>query len=73
MSKPPRIDVQTANLGSIWTFYPVTARGRRWITRYLDGETVCEYWYGYDIAEGMLNAGLILEDAATGRTAVRNA
>lgn len=67
----PRVDIQTADHGSIWTFTPLTARARSWIRIHLHGETVCEHRYGYDIAIGMLDAGLILQDARTGRLARR--
>lgn len=66
-------DIITANLGTIWTFTPQTVRGRRWIRRHVQtdtpGHVVAEHRCGADIALGMLDAGLILEDARTGRIA----
>lgn len=40
MCSPTKPDIQAANLGSIWTFYPLTARGRYWLRRYLDRKSV---------------------------------
>lgn len=66
-----RADIQTTNHGSIWTFYPLTARGRRWLKDWLRGETVCEHRHGYLIVQGMLQAELVIQDTATGRLARR--
>jgi len=70
MPKAKTADVRLANLGTIWTFYANTRAGEKWIAKHLRGETICEHAYGFDIARGMLKAGLVLEDAATGRRAI---
>jgi len=64
-------DIETANLGTIWTFRPTTDAGLRWLKRHTRGETIAEHRYGADIARGMLKAGLVLQDVTTGRQVSR--
>jgi len=68
-----KIDVVMNNRGTIWTFTPVSDRARRWIKLHVQGAwedtAQAEHRSGTAIAEGMLSAGLVLQDGATGRVA----
>ncbi len=67
-AKKRRPDILTANLGTIWTFTSTTLKGSHWLSRHIRPR-VCEARYGTDICVGALNAGLVLQDAHTGRVA----
>lgn len=68
----PVVDVQVANLGSIWTFYPATRRAELWIRKHTGGETIAEARYAWDIVQGMLDDGMVLLDTQSGRLAQRH-
>lgn len=67
----PTVDLQVSNLGTIWTFYPLTRAGTQWLETHTRGETIAEARYGWDIVQGMLNDGMVLQDARTGQLAQR--
>jgi hypothetical protein len=67
----PQIDVEVSNHSSIVTFYPVTDVAKQWLALHVRGETVAEARYAWDILQGMLDAGLVLQDTRTGRLAHR--
>jgi len=68
-------DVRTTNSGSIISVQGVSAKGKRWIARYVPDalrfRADCDNRCGVDILAGMLDAGLVLEDVGSGRQAVR--
>ena len=70
-----RISIVTENCGSLWTFSPITRRANRWLRRHCEAESfnpmVVEHRYGFDIAVALLDAGFVLQDAATGQMARR--
>lgn len=67
----PRPDVLLSNLGTIWTFAPLTDGARQWLACHTRGETMAEARYAWDILQGLLDAGLVLQDSRTGRIARR--
>lgn len=76
--KTRKSDIRTTNLGTIISIRPVTAKGRQWLyanvpdsRRTMSRAVDCEARCGVDILEAMLDAGLTLEDAQSGRQAVR--
>lgn len=70
-------DLSTTNLGTIIMIAPSSGKGRRWLRAHVpDARTLalyesipCEHRCGINILEGALAAGLLLEDAPTGRLA----
>lgn len=76
MAKVKGVDIVTANLGSIISICAASRKGRSWMARNVlaedRGEQVyCDHRFGIDIIEGALDAGLRLQDSASGRTATR--
>ena len=67
----PQADIVTSFYGSIVTFDPQTAKGRRWLTRNIGHERMAEHRYGIDIIHGAINDGLRVQDAQSGRIAER--
>jgi hypothetical protein len=70
-------DIRSTNLGTIISFQAVTAKGSRWLRRHVPDARPywhidCDHRCGIDILEAMLAAGLVLEDARTGRQAVQS-
>ena len=65
----PVPDVLVANAGTVFTFCPLTARAKTWVDENVQAESyrwfgdalVIEHRYAWGLAEGMADAGLILE------------
>jgi hypothetical protein len=61
-------DVLVANAGSVFTFCPLSARAKEWISQNVETESwqwlgailVVDHGYALGLAEGMLSDGLIL-------------
>ncbi len=76
--KTPKPDIVSTNLGTIISLEALTRKGSLWLRRNVPDARPygwrinCEHRCGIDILEAMLAAGLVLEDAATGRQAVRS-
>lgn len=71
-----KVDLETSNESTIVIVEPVSARGRRWISRNVHeqnvpGAIICESRYGLEIMRAALDDGLTLRDSATGRLARR--
>jgi hypothetical protein len=66
-------DIITSNLGSIVSLQGNSPRGERWLAENVDfpdyAPGVVEHRYAYDIMVGAIAAGLVLQDADTGRIA----
>lgn len=62
-------DVLVNNAGTLFTFCPLTARAKEWISENVQSEsyqwlgaTLCvEHRYAWGLAEGMKDAGLVLQ------------
>jgi hypothetical protein len=62
-------DVLVNNAGTLFTFCPLTARAKEWIAENVQSEgyqwlgaTLCvEHRYAWGLAQGMKDAGLVLE------------
>lgn len=71
----PKADIVSNNLGTIITIEAQTKRGQRWLSKHVEGgrenPVMCEHRYGVDILLGALDAGLCLQDGASGRIATR--
>ena len=76
--KKQTIDISSRNLGTIVTIEGLTRRGIRWLRRNVHAAGLqsgletgcdCDHRYAVDILQGALDAGLVLQDAATGRIA----
>ena len=62
-----RADIVSVNQGTIVTFSAHTKAGVEWLRDNLDGATVCEHRYAYDILAGMIDDGLSVMDGPSGR------
>ena len=66
MSRKPRIDATVENHGTIFTFHLHTKAAKAWWREHVEHGPhlgclpVVEHRYARDIAEGMLDAGLII-------------
>jgi len=65
---PSTPDVLVCNEGTVFLFCPLTSRGKEWIDEYVQpdalwfGNTlVVEHRYAWSLAQGMKDAGLVLE------------
>lgn len=71
----PRIDIDSANHGTIIVLTARTAKARRWMLRHTDTDPErnvaihCDHRCGIDILQAMVADGLVCRDAATGRVA----
>jgi hypothetical protein len=64
--RPP--DVLVNNVGTLYTFCPLTLRAKEWIEEHVQDDTqwfgyalVVEHRYAWGLAEGMKDAGLVLQ------------
>jgi hypothetical protein len=65
----PAPDVLVANQGSVFVFNPLTARAKEWIEENVQSEDwqwfgttlVVEHRYAWGLAQGMQDAGLVLQ------------
>lgn len=69
-----RPDIYSTNFGSIIRIEPVTVRARRWFDRHVesapDGTPCdCDHRYGVELLIAARQAGLRLQDTASGRYA----
>lgn len=77
--KPPNPDVATANYGTIIEIHPVSKAGAAWLRRHCRIESwqrrgkgfACDPRAALDLMHAMLDAGLCISDAGTGRLAWR--
>jgi len=61
-------DVLVNNVGTLYTFCPLTLRAKEWIDEHVQDDAqwfghalVVEHRYAWGLAQGMLDSGLILE------------
>ena len=61
-------DVLVNNVGTLYTFCPLTLRAKEWIEEHVQDDTqwfgytlVVEHRYAWGLAEGMKDAGLVLQ------------
>ena len=66
--KPVTTDVLVANEGTVFLFNPLTARAKEWIEEHVQADAqwfgttlVVEHLYAWGLAQGMKDAGLVLE------------
>ena len=68
--KPPRVapDVLVANEGTIFVFCPLTAAAKDWIAENVQADAqwfgnalIVEHRFSWGLAQGMVDAGLVLE------------
>ncbi len=66
--KQRETDVRVENHGTIFVFQPLTAAAREWIDEHVGGETtwfagglVVEHRFARDLAQGMLDDGLVVQ------------
>lgn len=67
-SLPQGPDVLVNNVGTLYTFCPLTLRAKEWIDEYVQTESwqwfghalVVEHRYAWGLAQGMKDAGLVL-------------
>ena len=65
----PQPDVLVANAGTVFTFCPLTAAAKIWIEenvasepyQWLGDVLVVDHRYGWGLAEGMIDSGLVLQ------------
>jgi hypothetical protein len=65
----PGPDVLVANAGTVFTFCPLNAKAKSWIDdnvasesyQWLGRTLVVEHRYAWGLAEGMIDAGLVLQ------------
>jgi hypothetical protein len=61
-------DVLVANVGTLYTFCPLSERAKEWIDQHVQDDAqwfghalVVEHRYAWGLAQGMKDAGLVLE------------
>ena len=66
VTNPP--DVLVCNEGTVFLFCPLTSRGKEWIYEYVQQDAlwfgnalVVEHGFPWSLAQGMQDAGLVLE------------
>jgi len=65
---PVTPDVLVANVGTLYTFCPLSERAKEWIDQHVQDDAewfghalVVEHRYAWGLAQGMKDAGLVLE------------